>query len=489
MKRCLLVMTAAALAAIPAFANDPARPLQPMNAAAARLPNPADPAQAGAAIATVRPFACPRLATDGNKGAMNLGVVEQGRDGWFFRRGDDLSEEIGLPPFLLRDMARLSAVLKARGTTLVLAPTPTRGQMGETMLGPIDPDTVYDPALAYTADGAFRVAAGQAGLAILPVPARPADPAGFFKRDHHWTPLGAKAFASAVAARLVGIPALQDLPRQTYSTATGDTVPLESPMGRQLGTLCDEPLPAESVTLYRTEQKAQTADDLFGDGAAASPSAGADALFGGGDVPVIALAGTSFSAQEWLNFEGFLLEATGWSVANHSISGGGAYAPLLAYLSSPAWRDTPSPVLLWEFQRNGTTIKEASLALRQIIPAARGLCAAGAVAGTVKGAVSADGLAAVALKESAALSGAEDYAVIRLSDPSIRTLKARLTHADGQVEEVPLRRQERMPQLDTFFLEVSGDIEAPLTALSVTASAEKPFAAEVTLCRAAPSTP
>jgi alginate biosynthesis protein AlgX len=486
---CVVLMLAGFATLSPAMADD-ALPgeTQPLGTGMAVAPNPADPAQAAAFAPKEGPYRCPRLAGGKNDGKMFLGTVYQGENGWFFRAGD-LSEDIDLPPYLLKDFGRLSKAVKAKGSTLVFAPTPMRGQIGRSLLGATDLETVYNPAYADTADAAFRAALVKQGEVVLPAPAPDTNAGFFFKRDHHWTPDGARQFATDLAALITTLPGAAGLPKLAFKTSRGETIALDSPMGSQIGGLCDEPIPAEPVTLYRTEQSAESAADLFGDSPAPAESAGADALFGGGDAPAIALLGTSFSAQERFNFEGFLMEQTRLQVANHSISGGAAYAALLGYFSTAAWHETPSPILIWEFQRNTSTLKEAPLALRQIIPAAKGPCTGQAIAAETRG----DLAPAQKLKLDApagdALTGPEAYAVIHLSDASIRNVTVRFSHADGQIEDVPLTRHPRLPALDTFYVELSADILSPLSAIEIAPDSATPVSAEVTLCRAASPTP
>jgi alginate biosynthesis protein AlgX len=474
MMRVLPLVALAALAAqTPLAAETPKPALQPLDAVAA-TPNPADPAEAAK-----KPFNCPRLDQGDLSGRMALGKLHQGEDGWFFRAGD-LTEDAALPPPLLRDIARLSKAMAARGTTLVLAPTATRGQMGRARLGPIDPETVFRATNADKADAAFRAEARRLGLVVTPPPSADPDPELYYKRDHHWTPRGAELFAKDVAGIVLALPALKDMPRQAYATSAQQTAPLESVMGRQIATLCDEPLPAEEITLYRTEQSAETANDLFAD--EPTPTAGAPAS----NAPAIAVAGTSFSAQERFNLEGFLMQETGLSVANYSVSGGAAYAALINYLASPAWRDAPSPVVVWEFQFNSATLKEAPAALRQLIPAAKGACADDRRAATLKATLKPGEETTV---EAPAARPGELYAHIRFSDPTLRRFMLRFRHADGQIEDMPVIRHARLGPAESFFVESSGEIEAPLAGLSLSSAADKPVEAEIDLCRNPVSTP
>ena len=73
-----------------------------------------------------------------------------------------------------------------------------------------------------------------------------------------------------------------------------------------------------------------------------------DALFANTEVPV-ALIGTSYSANPNWNFVGALKQALRSDVINDSKDGHGPILPMLAYLKSDAFKNTPPQVLIWEF--------------------------------------------------------------------------------------------------------------------------------------------
>ncbi len=477
----LLLASIAFAFSAPAFAQNAPQLTQPL--AADLQPNPADPAllmqPGGGAVA----FACPRLT----RADRVRQEVYQGNDGWFFRSGD-LAEDLTISPPLMAEFVRLSKALAARGTTLVLAPTPPRGQIGRVALGPVDTDTVYDPKWSDRSDSIFRADAAKAGLAVIPALSPTTPPEFFFRRDHHWTPLGSQMFAKDIAAYLGLLPAAKALPRLTFHTTQTETIDLQSHLRDQIAAECDVAIPPEQVTLYRTEQSADTAADLFGDDAAPSPEAGADALFGGGDAPAIALIGTSFSEIERYGFEGFLLQETGLQVANHAVSSGGAFASMVGYLSSPAWRDTPSPIMLWEFQRNDALLKDSALGFRQAIPAAKGDCGGGAIA-TAEGESGKGLVLTLAAPEKSIVSGQEAYAVIQFADPLVRVVAVSFQHRDGQIEDVPLIRHPRLSGLDTYYLELSGDIDAPLQSITVAPEFDRPVKTSIRLCAPPTATP
>lgn len=77
-------------------------------------------------------------------------------------------------------------------------------------------------------------------------------------------------------------------------------------------------------------------------------AAGDDALFADSEMPV-ALVGTSYSANPNWNFVGALKQALGSEVVNYSEDGHGPILPMLSYLKSDDFKNSPPQVLIWEF--------------------------------------------------------------------------------------------------------------------------------------------
>ncbi|MNY45936.1 Alginate biosynthesis protein AlgX precursor [compost metagenome] len=95
-------------------------------------------------------------------------------------------------------------------------------------------------------------------------------------------------------------------------------------------------LPAPDTLQKRTTHVAETAADT------------SDALFADNEIPV-ALVGTSYSANPNWNFVGALQQALQSDVANYAEDGHGPVLPMLKYLQSDAFKNSPPQVLIWEF--------------------------------------------------------------------------------------------------------------------------------------------
>jgi alginate O-acetyltransferase complex protein AlgJ len=178
----------------------------------------------------------------------------------------------------------------------------------------------------------------QAGVAVVDLaPTLQAlGSAAFLRTDTHWSELGAEAAAKAVApqVRALGVsptPA-QQLEREVQAQAPrpGDLVRLAGldwlpeglqPAGEQV---------AESRFSKVEQAEAMNEDDLFGDS----------------QLPNVALIGTSFSRNS--NFVPFLEQALGASLGNFAKDGGEFSGAARDYFSSPAFRETPPQLVIWE---------------------------------------------------------------------------------------------------------------------------------------------
>ena len=258
-------------------------------------------------------FAAAKLAL---LGEMAEGAV-MGRDGWLFT-----SEEL-TPPKQTFDLA---AELQA-----------ARGQLeplGVQLLPVILPDKarVHAAKLPRQRSAPYQQRYGRA-LAVLGEAGYPAvdslgvlRDAGFMRTDTHWTPEGAQAVATEIAALL---PAGESSDFET--TALGETV-FEGDLTRFAATgrfASWASIAPEMVQTYET--RSHVAQDLFGDV----------------EIPVV-LVGSSFSANPAFHFEGFLKSALGQDVLNMAQVGRGPFAPMHDYLGSQDLQENPPEIVIWE---------------------------------------------------------------------------------------------------------------------------------------------
>ncbi len=367
--------------------------------------------------------------------------LHAGPDGWLLR-DDDLETEFTLNPRTLSSLQRLNEALAGQGVTLVIAAQPPRGVA-------LSAESVpeYRPAEALESYRTARETLQNAGLVVTDLATVALNTPGyFFRRDHHWTPDGARSSAEAVAAAITGTPtfASTTFAPQTFRTEAVKAEAQRGSFGEAIGRICGRTPPAETFTRYRTV--AEPLGGLF------------DTL-----TPPIALVGTSNSARDDLNFAGFLAQASGLEVLNASLIGGGPEAALAAYLRSPTFREARPAFLVWEFATL-FNVPQNPLFYRQLVPSVRGACSIGESTASVTRALG----ETVPLFEGA--QGDAEFLYLNVSDLSQTAFDVRLRYANGRRETVRLERPNREGNDGRFFLELGGRLQT--ATLQMPASAE-----------------
>ncbi|WP_047280060.1 alginate O-acetyltransferase [Pseudomonas lundensis] len=227
--------------------------------------------------------------------------------------------------------------LKAHGVKLVMAVVPSKVRLYPEHMGDERPASIH--ADLYR-DFHAQLAASQIIAPDLLGPLQQAKQGGaqvFLRTDTHWTPDGAQVAAQQLAAAIGSQFPLSGEPQQFVTEAekteqhNGD---LERflPMDPLFSYLMPPSEPLEKRSTRAANAEADSEDALFADS----------------EVPVT-LVGTSYSANPNWNFVGALKQALRSDVINDSKDGHGPILPMLAYLKSDAFKNTPPQVLIWEF--------------------------------------------------------------------------------------------------------------------------------------------
>lgn len=264
--------------------------------------------------------------------------VRQGCPGWLF-----LADE-----FRLNRHAQTNAQAKARA---VIDLQRSLGKRGIELLVAVVPDksriatpqlcSLYRPAVLHERVVAWTSALQAAGVNTVDLaPAlQPLGEGAYLRTDTHWSESGADAAARTVARRVQPL-GIEATPVKQFETRTspeairpGDLVRLA---GLQWLPLALQP-PAQSVAATQMVEQAE-----------ATPAGGdsLDDLFGDSNLPNVALIGTSFSRNS--NFVGFLQRALGAPIGNFAKDGGEFSGAATAYFDSPAFKQTPPRLLIWE---------------------------------------------------------------------------------------------------------------------------------------------
>lgn len=226
--------------------------------------------------------------------------------------------------------------LNAKGTTLVLAIIPAKTRLYPEHIGDNKPATLHTDLYQQ-----FHEHAAQAGLVApdLLTPLQGAKQHGqvFLRTDTHWTPMGAEVVAKQLGTVIAEQTPLSGEPEK-FVTQAKETAPYKGDLTNFL------PLdPLFSNLLPQPDQLQQRSTDPV-----AAEAEGDDALFADSDVAV-GLVGTSYSANPNWNFVGALKEALHSDVVNYAEDGHGPILPMLKYLQTDAFKNSPPQVLIWEF--------------------------------------------------------------------------------------------------------------------------------------------
>lgn len=223
-------------------------------------------------------------------------------------------------------LARLQRALAARGITLVIAVTPDKARV-------VPQHLCGAPLSAQARDRHAGFMALLAGEGVRPVevlrPLQAMGEAAWLRTDTHWSQDGA-----ALVARLIG--------EATRGAA------LERPGGFRDETAPARPVPGDLLRLMNLEHvpdPLRPAPDVVAVTRTVAPEAGGGLLDDAG-APQVVLLGSSYSVNG--NFHGALQQALGAPVANFAQAGGGFSGAAQRYFSSPAWRESPPRLIVWE---------------------------------------------------------------------------------------------------------------------------------------------
>ncbi len=398
-------------------------------------------------------------------------MLRQGLDGWLFRDRADFRILKPLEEDISAGIGDLSAALKQRGIQLVIVVPPTRGIAAADKVDRGDASQAkFDIVAATSAYRARLDALRQAG-AVVPdiLAANGALGADFFlKRDTHWSAEGARVSAAAVAAALSASKTYGAIPKRAFVTeASGDEEAAER-MGEAVEKMCDIEIEPQRANLYRTVPAA---------------GASADALLGEAPPPPVVLVGTSFSRRDDgdSNFAGFLQEALSVDVLNAAVSGGGADAAIIAYLSSRDFLQAPPAILIWEFPAYADLPEDM---FYRALGALNGACAKDRVVTRTELAAKKGKREAFSWDKGEIESSDPYYVQIDVSDPELRKFALRARDGKGKTRSVWFDVSRLMPDgARHFFTNLPDDRGNGLTRIELDMKQGDGGAVTVTLCR------
>ncbi|EKG33311.1 alginate O-acetyltransferase [Pseudomonas avellanae] len=226
--------------------------------------------------------------------------------------------------------------LEKQGSKLVLAIVPAKTRLYPEHIGDNKPASLHADLYQQ-----FHAQVAKAGIfapdLLAPLQAAKQQGQVFLRTDTHWTPMGAEVAAQQLGAAIAQKAPLEGEPEQFVTQAT-ETAPYKGDLTTFL------PLdPLFSNLLPKPDELQKHSTDPV-----AGAAEGGDALFADSDVAV-GLVGTSYSANPNWNFVGALKQALRSDVVNYAEDGHGPILPMLKYLQTDAFKNTPPQVVIWEF--------------------------------------------------------------------------------------------------------------------------------------------
>jgi len=254
----------------------------------------------------------------------------QGSDGWLYRTRSDLLTDFN-SGYSYKELRQLVNILRLHGTRLVLVYPPNRGLMSKDSTPPDQFD--FEAALASYKE---KIKTLQTTGALVPdfteliEKQEPRD--FYYKRDTHWTPHGAEAAARIVGDAIKKTGLLRPLESfRVINKAAGPIV--QTRMSTAMQELCGYSFAPESFMGYSFETENGNEQN---------------ALFSDEPQTEIVLLGTSFSAVEPFNFNGFLQRELSYPIPNYAVSGGGEDATWHNYLNNYDFAAQPPKIVVWE---------------------------------------------------------------------------------------------------------------------------------------------
>ncbi len=423
-------------------------------------------------------YDCPRLYQAQQRLSAPVTI---GSEGWFFR-ANELKEHFELLPQTADYLKRLSQAFATQGSRLILMPVPLRTYGAANNLRKDQPyQRSFNLAQSRNSYAEYLKALNQTSIptvnmlnAVAKTDAKTG--LGFFlKRDIHWSPFGAELAAEAVATTLKTLPEYKEVTPVTFTTTITGKLAKKEIFASELQEYCDMELPAEEFPAYNTTRNEVDTEGeaaLFGDDTADTTPQ-----------DLIVLLGSSFSAVQDFNFAGFLSEKTQMEVANFAISAGQLYNAIVSYASLPAAERLSPRFVIWENLAH-YDLNEGTNLFRQIIPAIAGECSTEEAIASQKIKVTAGKTDQfLTVPETNKVMGTDYFLYLHADNLGLARFTLNLDYADGDGEWFTIDRSEHFNNTGRFFMELSKELESPLTRVTLEGMDDLNAEVEIRLCR------
>lgn len=302
----------------------------------------------------------------------NYSIIIPGNNEWLFRTIVNFKKDFSIKKDTTEYLLDIQKGFEGRGSNLVLLLPPPRGLVHASNLKEADKKkfnfTDKDVTLGWESYLQAIKTLKDGGVNVVGVDERIDGENFFYKRDHHWSPDGAKLYAKEVAKFLKSMPSYADIAKMEFVTKSLGEDEFKGTFKNAFSKICDTELTPQMVEQYQTEPKVGAEDE--------------SALFDEVPTPDIVLLGTSNSSPDpnVANFDGFLKEYTGADVENLALAGAGIDTSLMAYINSDEFKNKPAKIVLWEVPGYYNINKMRGPVFMQAPPALAGDCVSDPIA-------------------------------------------------------------------------------------------------------------
>lgn len=258
-----------------------------------------------------------------------------GRENWLFRSEVELKEDFSIRQDVLELIQKISSRLNNRGVNLVLIRPPTRGMVHiDKLSGPMN-FNLNRAIESYRSMIQQFDSAGVLAVDLSGVVGHSKSNHFYFKRDHHWTPEGAKLTALIVSDAILSQLSDTAFSPSFYKTEKSGSIKLVGTLERAWNQLCQGRFLKQVVYEYETKKLSENSSD--------------NDLFSDVEMPDITLVGTSYSKGAVnYNFSGYLQEFLQTEVLNVAVPGGSYQSSVLEYFPSEDFQVFTPKLVLWE---------------------------------------------------------------------------------------------------------------------------------------------
>ncbi|HEY9133179.1 MAG TPA: alginate O-acetyltransferase [Dyella sp.] len=427
---------------------------------------------------TLCPHAADPQTYAGSKFMSDFRVLVDGRHGWLFRTGLDLTTQFNVPDESLVQMHRLSDALRQRGTQIVMVYQPPRGLMDPDELTPQERRSYNLESARNNYASTLQRMRTEAGVIVPPFDRLVDEHKGYdyyFRRDHHWTAAGAKHTAEAVADTMRKLPGFSTIPHKQFVTHTNGVIGKPGTLQKVAEQLCGGAYSMQYEPIYVTDP------------------VGGDSLLGTTSQPDVVLVGTSNSdTLGGYNFAGYLEQSLGVDILNVSITGGSFEGSLLHYLASKEYQQHPPKFIIWEtpYQDYPDSEQSAYKVYRQAVPLVNNGCKgkAAILSRTVNLRQGNNELLFNGGGAIRPLVGRNYQLEFQFSDPGVKDLAAEVWYFSGMKESLKLHFKQYVDNGGRFIAELRSDRPdyAAATVMGVTMLLDqaptKPLSVTAQLC-------